>query len=99
MATRGTTRQEALLLGEAAALRSLTAHLLEKWEVPEVLHGALAFADGLPATEAAHRISRAFVRVHASAGRGDASVLAMLREEISPAIFKAAAKHFVKAAS
>ena len=87
----------ALLLGEAAALRSLSAHLLEKWDVPEVLHGALAFADGLPATEAAHRISRAFVRVHASAGRGDASVLAMLREEISPAISKAAAKHFVKA--
>ena len=33
---------------EAAALRGLTAHLLEKWEVPEALHSALGFVDGPP---------------------------------------------------
>ena len=82
---------------EAATLRSLAAHLLEKWDVPETLHGALAFSDGPSPTEAAHRVSRAFLKAHAAVGRGDASVLSMLRSEVSPAISKAAAKHFVKA--
>jgi hypothetical protein len=81
---------------EAAALRSLACHLLEKWEVPEALHGALTLCDGPPVTEATHRIARAFVRVHAAAGSGEASVLAMLRSEVSPVVTKAAAKAFVK---
>jgi hypothetical protein len=38
---------------QAQALRSLTSHLLEKWEVPPSLHGALSFADGPPISEAA----------------------------------------------
>ena len=81
---------------EAATLRSLSAHLLEQWDVPEALHGALTLADGPPVTEATHRVARAFLRVHAAAGGGEASVLAMLREQVSPVVSKAAAKHFVK---
>ena len=81
---------------EAAALRSLTSHLLERWEVPAALHGALAFVDGPPVSEAAHRISLAFLRVQAAAGSGEASVLATLRTAVSPSISKATAKEFVK---
>ena len=69
---------------EAAALRSLAAHLLEKWDVPPALHGALTFVDGPPTSEAAHRISLAFLEVHAAAGAGAASVLAALRTAVSP---------------
>lgn len=82
---------------QSSALRGLAAHLLETWEVPPALHGALEYRDGPPTSEASHRISKAFLAVHAAAGRGDASVLQMLRQEISPAISKAAAKAFVKA--
>ena len=81
---------------EAAIIRSLSSHLLETWDVPDALHGALAFRDGPPLTEAAHRISNAFLQVQVAAGKGDASVLAMLREVVSPTISKAAAKQFVK---
>jgi len=82
---------------EAAALRGLTAHLLEKWDVPQALDGALAYRDGPPTSEAAHRIAKAFVAVHAVAGRGDSSVLNMLREVVAPDISKAAAKAFTRA--
>lgn len=81
---------------EAAALRSLAAHLLEKWDVPPALHGALTFVDGPPTSEAAHRISLAFLEVHAAAGAGAASVLAALRTAVSPTVSKSAAKEFVK---
>ena len=81
---------------EAAALRGLAAHLLEKWEVPEALHAALSFVDGPPISEAAHRASRAFLAVHAGAGSGATPVLDGLRTHVSPAISKAAAKAFVK---
>ena len=86
-------------LGEAAALRSLTAHLLETWDVPNALHGALAYEDGPPVSEAAHRIARAFVAVHAAAGSGENSVLKELQARVGPAVSKAAAKEFVKLAA
>ena len=61
----------------AACLASLRQHLLEKWDTPEMLHGALGIiGDGRSASvpEAAHRASYAFTIALAKAGRGDASV-------------------------
>ena len=84
---------------QRAALRGLAAHLLETWEVPPALHGALEYRDGPPTSEASHRVAKAFLAVHAAAGRGDASVLNTLRQEVSPTISKAAAKAFVKASA
>lgn len=61
-----------------------------------MLHSALAYTDGPPISEAAHRISRAFLEVQAAAGRGDSSVLDALRLRVSPAMSKTIAKEFVK---
>ena len=52
--------------------------------------------DGPPTSEAAHRISLAFLEVHAAAGAGAAPVLAALRTAVSPTVSKSAAKEFVK---
>jgi hypothetical protein len=76
-------------------LRSLTVHLLEKWDVPPALHGALTYRDGSPVSEGAHRISKAFLHVHAEVGRG-ASVLDGMRAAVAPSITKTIAKHFVQ---
>jgi len=76
-------------------LRSLTVHLLEKWDVPPALHGALTYRDGSPVSEGAHRISKAFLHVHAEVGRG-ASVLDAMRAAVAPSITKTIAKHFVQ---
>lgn len=46
--SEGAAKEAARQAREAAALRGLTAHLLEKWEVPEALHSALSFVDGPP---------------------------------------------------
>ncbi|KAL1504656.1 hypothetical protein AB1Y20_008436 [Prymnesium parvum] len=81
---------------ERVALRSLAGHLLERWAVPPALHGGLEYRDGPPVSEAAQRVARAFVKVHASVGAGGGSVLQGLRESVSPATTKAAAKEFVK---
>ena len=81
---------------EESALRSLTAHLLEKWDVPPALHGALVYRDGPPISEAAHRVAKAFLEVHVGAGAGDGSVLSLLRSAVAPCVSKAAAKEFVK---
>jgi hypothetical protein len=84
-------------VGDAAALRSLVSHLLERWPVPEALHGALAFSnEQQPVSEASHRVSRAFLSVHVAAGSGDSSVLAALRTAVAPCVTKAAAKAFVQ---
>lgn len=46
--SEGAAKEASKQAREAAALRGLTAHLLEKWEVPEALHSALGFVDGPP---------------------------------------------------
>ncbi len=79
-----------------ATLRSLAAHLLEKWDVPPALHGALSYHDGIPASEASHRISKAFLHVHADAGRGATSVLDGLRAAVAPSVTRTIAKNFVQ---
>eukprot|EP00277_Geminigera_cryophila_P001363 CAMPEP_0179428606 /NCGR_PEP_ID=MMETSP0799-20121207/14228_1 /TAXON_ID=46947 /ORGANISM="Geminigera cryophila, Strain CCMP2564" /LENGTH=542 /DNA_ID=CAMNT_0021204169 /DNA_START=141 /DNA_END=1769 /DNA_ORIENTATION=- len=57
----------------SVALRSITAHVLEKYETPEVLHTALSFrgdASAASVPEAAHRSSYAFVAALVAAGAG-----------------------------
>ena len=84
------------------ALRSLAEHLLELWEVPSALHGALAFTgDGRSATvpEAAHRVSFAFLSAHVAVGAGTASLRDALQETIGSqsavVVSKATAKSLV----
>lgn len=83
--------------GAAAALRSLQAHLLEQYDTAPALHGALAFATpgGVPCTEAAHRVARAFTRILAASGGGRASVRAGLQAEVCSGTTKRTAKEFV----
>lgn len=87
----------------SVALRSLAAHLLEKWDTPSVLHAALAYAgpsDSASVPEAAHRVAWAFVTVQRKAGLGLASVKDALQEAVSDGhivVSKAVAKHFIAA--
>ncbi len=85
-----------------ASLRSLTRHLLETWETPEVLHGALDFSGEQRAAavpEAAHRVAYAFSLAQAAAGSGAANVRDALNGALSteevPVVSKAVAKRFV----
>lgn len=89
-------KQEARMQLEDGYLRSLVAHLIEKWEVPPALHSALNYIDGTMPSEAAHRISMAFLSVHTAAGRGDSNVLTGLKSHVSPAAGKKTAKMFSK---
>ncbi len=90
----------------AAALRGLESHLVEKWEVPSVLHGALGFrgegrSAGIP--EAAHRAAYAFFAAHASAGAGTGSVRDSLQTAIgggdAAVVSKSVSKAFVATAA
>jgi len=71
------------------AVRSVAAHLLELYPVPAGLQGALAHSDADVAavSEAAQRVSRAFLRVHAAAG-GGASMHGALQEHVDPSVTK-----------
>lgn len=82
---------------DAAALtRSLTAHVLEKYEVPSALTwGVVHKDDGAMVTETAQRISRAFVKAHLDAGTG-VSVRDTLKEVVqTPKFTKTMCKNFV----
>lgn len=91
----------------SSSLRSLTAHLLETWETPSVLHGALAHRGeerGAAVTEAAHRVAYAFASVQAAAGAGKANVRdalgdAIIGGEAGSVVSKAVSKHLVATAS
>ena len=86
-----------------ASLRSLSAHLLERWDdVPSALHGALAFTGsdrtaGVP--EVAHRVAYAFTSAHVAVGAGDASPRDALQSAVSAdseiVVSKAVSKAFV----
>ena len=79
------------------ALRSLAAHLVEKWDdVPEPLRWALSYMDGPPTTEAAQVISHKFFGVYVQAGGGAESVKSGLQRVASPKFSKQMAKHFVQ---
>tara|TARA_B110001452_G_scaffold2199_1_gene1893 strand:- start:1024 stop:2727 length:1704 start_codon:yes stop_codon:yes gene_type:complete len=91
----------------SSSLRSLTAHLLETWETPSVLHGALAHRGeerGSAVTEAAHRVSYAFTLAQAAAGAGTANVRdalgdAILGGDAGGVVSKAVSKHLVATSS
>ena len=79
------------------ALRSLVAHLVEKWDdVPEPLRWALSYMDGPPTTEAAQVISHRFFEVYVQSGGGTESVKSGLQRVVSPKFSKQMAKHFVQ---
>lgn len=77
-------------------LRSLEAHLLEKYPVPPALHGALTHTDGAPCSETGHRVALAFSKILSAAGKGD-SVPGALKANVSPALTKAMTKAFAQA--
>ena len=80
-----------------AALRSLAAHLVEKWsDVPEPLRWALGFLDGPPTTEASQLISHRFWSVYVGAAGGTESVGRGLQRIASPKFSKKMAKVFVQ---
>jgi len=80
-----------------AALRTLIAHLLEKYEVVPNLRLAMMHTDGSPCSETAHRIALAFASVQVASGSGSSSVLDALKASVSPCTTKATAKHFTQA--